>query len=139
MFDVILIAHGRLALEMKNSAEMIFGRLDSFIPITFEIGEGIDDLKDKLNSVIESKKNYLIFSDLYCGTPYNASCAYKLESTNRNIEILSGMSLPLVLEIASIREMYMLDKSVELILKNSQQVVKKFDEGLLKEDDFDED
>lgn len=139
MFDVILIGHGKLAIEMKNSAEMIFGKLDSFIPLTFELGEGVDDLKNKIEKIVEKGKSYLIFTDLFCGTPYNASCAFRLQNTENNIEILSGMSLPLVLEVASMRETYPLHEAISVIMENSQQVVKRFAEFEDEEDDFDED
>ncbi|MFV0394375.1 MAG: hypothetical protein ACK5LC_08260, partial [Coprobacillaceae bacterium] len=46
MNQVILVAHGKLALEMKNSAEMIFGQLSDFKSISFLKEEGLDSITE---------------------------------------------------------------------------------------------
>lgn len=48
MTDVVLVAHGKLAHEMKNSGEMIFGKLDNFHTLEFLIGEGLENVVQKL-------------------------------------------------------------------------------------------
>lgn len=101
MNNIILIAHGRLAIEMKNSAQMLFGELPSLHAIEFLAEEGLDSLQEKIFNKLEALKSpVLIFADLYCGTPYNASCAIFMKNPTSEIEIISGMSLPLVLEAA---------------------------------------
>lgn len=45
MNKVILVAHGKLAHEMKNSAEMIFGELPDFESIEFLKEEGLDTVQ----------------------------------------------------------------------------------------------
>lgn len=101
MNHIILIAHGRLALEMKNSAQMLFGELPNFHAIEFLADEGLDSLQEKISKKMEALKSpVLIFADLFCGTPFNASCAVSMKNPTSEIEIISGMSLPLVLEAA---------------------------------------
>lgn len=101
MNKVILVAHGQLAKEMKNSAEMIFGELKDFQAVAFLKEEGLESIQEKINEAMKETANYLILCDLFCGTPYNASCAVALKNPEKQIEIVSGMSLPLVLETAS--------------------------------------
>lgn len=47
MNKVILVAHGKLAHEMKNSAEMIFGGLPNFESVEFLKEEGLDTIQEK--------------------------------------------------------------------------------------------
>lgn len=136
MIKVILVAHGRLAHEMKASAEMIFGELPSFQSIEFLKEEGLESIQEKIHDEIKEDIDYLILTDLFCGTPYNASCAVAMTQTDRRIEIMSGMSLPLVLEAASMVENANLSDIVNYLIKVSHEVVKKFELQEFEEEDF---
>lgn len=135
MNKVILVGHGKLAKEMKNSAEMIFGTIPNMYPIEFLNQEGLDELKKKLYHVLDEESDYLILSDLFCGTPYNASCAIAMENKGRQIEILSGMSLPLVLEIATMLPDNDLETVVQRMLGLSVQTVQAFSQQVIVEEE----
>lgn len=135
MNKVILIAHGKLAHEMKNSAEMIFGSLPNFESVEFLKEEGLDTIQEKIMLAMhDGKASYLILTDLFCGTPYNASCAVAMKNPDREIEVVSGMSLPIVLEVAS-----MLENSLQEIVKHatiiSCETVKSFKQQLIEEEE----
>jgi len=137
MNKVILIAHGNLAKEMKNSAEMIFGELSFIESISFLKEEGLETIENKIIEKIDENSNYLIFCDLFCGTPYNASCSIALTRLDRNIEVVSGMSLPLVLEIASQINNMSINKISEYLKIASKEVVQYFDKKkIYDEEDF---
>lgn len=103
MSSVVLVAHGKLANEMKNSAEMIFGELSDFQTVEFLKEDGFDSLKEKLQQVLnQTDESVIILADLFGGTPFNASCGLAMEYPQKKIEVISGMSLPLVLETATV-------------------------------------
>lgn len=135
MNKVILVAHGRLAHEMKNSAEMIFGALPDFESVEFLKEEGLDTIQEKISTAMcEEKASYLVLTDLFCGTPYNASCAVAMKNPDREIEVVSGMSLPIVLEVAS-----MLGKSLQDIVNHATSIpcdtVKAFKQQVIEEEE----
>lgn len=135
MNKVILVAHGRLAHEMKNSAEMIFGALPDFESVEFLKEEGLDTIQEKISAAMcEEKASYLVLTDLFCGTPYNASCAVAMKNPGREIEVVSGMSLPIVLEVAS-----MLGKSLQDIVNHATSIpcdtVKAFKQQMIEEEE----
>lgn len=138
MKQVILIAHGKLGLEMKNSAEMIFGKLENFSAVEFCREDGLESLKEKINAQISPLSHeVLIFTDLFCGTPYNVGCAICMEDTTKDYEVLSGMSLPLVLETASMLGSASVSEVVEAIQELSQATVQSFKEQVIEvEEDF---
>ncbi|MGM0214565.1 PTS sugar transporter subunit IIA [Enterococcus sp. AZ109] len=138
MNKVILVAHGKLAHEMKNSAEMIFGELPDFQSIEFLKEEGLDTVQQKvLTTMAEPESNYLILTDLFCGTPYNASCAVAMKNSQREIEVVSGMSLPIVLEAASMLQSHSLADIVKHITNVAVDTVKSFnDQQVEEEEDF---
>lgn len=138
MKKVILVAHGNLAYEMKNSAEMIFGELPTVQTIAFLKEEGLDTIQEKiLNEVQEETASYLIFTDLFCGTPYNASCAIAMKQPEKTIEVVSGLSLPLLLEVASLLSTKEIPEIVEYVISVATQTVQSFkQQAIQEEEDF---
>lgn len=136
MKQIILTAHGNLALEMKNSAEMIYGALPAVSAVSFLKNEGMDSLKEKIQGAVsDNVSEVLIFTDLFCGTPYNASCAVCMEDESRKYEVLSGMSLPLVLEAVSMLDNLPLCELADFLLKASDAVVKSFHCQVIEEEE----
>ncbi|HAR1380487.1 TPA: PTS sugar transporter subunit IIA [Enterococcus faecium] len=135
MNKVILVAHGKLAHEMKNSAEMIFGSLPNFETIEFLKEEGLDTIQRKIMAAMhDGEASYLVLTDLFCGTPYNASCAVAMKNPDREIEVVSGMSFPIVLEIASMIENSLQD-IVNCVTNISCETVKSFKHQLIEEEE----
>ncbi|WP_010240702.1 PTS sugar transporter subunit IIA [Clostridium arbusti] len=105
MIPIIIAAHGKLAGELLNSAEMIFGKQENVETILFVPGENTENLKVKYKEKLanfKDSKEVLIIVDLFGGSPYNA--AFEVAAANENIDILTGVSLPMLLEILSIRD-----------------------------------
>lgn len=135
MAQIILVAHGHLAVEMKNSLEMIFGKNDRFHPVVFDKQDGLESLESKLRSALEKNDEpTLIMADLFCGTPYNASCSIALKET-RDIQVVSGMSLPLVLEAASLIETESINEIACKMQELAGQTVQCFAGELIEEEE----
>lgn len=100
MVNVIFCAHGHLASAMLYSVEMVYGQANHVTPIEFERGENADNLINKMEKAIAAQPDsaWLIAVDLMGGSPYNAAC--NLAMRNPNIEVITGLSLPVALEIA---------------------------------------
>ncbi|MGL4694825.1 PTS sugar transporter subunit IIA [Enterococcus larvae] len=135
MVKVILAAHGHLAVEMKNSLEMIFGTNEHFYPVVFEKQDGLESLEKKLKETLDKiSEPTLIMTDLFCGTPYNASCSIALKE-EKDIQVLSGMSLPLVLEAASLLETESINEIVCKMKELAAQTVQCFSGELIEEEE----
>ncbi len=97
--NFILAGHGNIAVEMKNSIEMIAGEYPNVRAITFQLGDGIETLKDKYLKIINqsTEQQFIIITDIFSGSPYNAAAMLAMQS--ENIEVISGLSLPLCLAL----------------------------------------
>lgn len=136
MKQVLLIAHGQLAYEMKNSAEMIFGELTNVYPIAFLKEEGLDTIKEKITTEMCVEANeYLILTDLFGGTSYNASCAIAMTYPNQTIEVISGMSLPLMLEVASLLPTQTVTEVANYLPTIATQMVQSFKQQVIQEEE----
>ncbi|OTQ73677.1 MULTISPECIES: PTS sugar transporter subunit IIA [unclassified Gilliamella] len=97
--NFILAGHGNIAVEMKNSIEMIAGEYPNVYAITFQLGDGIETLKDKYLNIINqsTEQPFIIITDIFSGSPYNAAAMLAMQLGN--IEVISGLSLPLCLAL----------------------------------------
>ena len=135
---VILIGHGRTGVALKEAVEMIFGQAPAFYPLEFLPGEGIKDVTRKITDVVgdTAPEDVLVVADLFSGTPYNSAAQLALEG--KIADVVSGMSLPMLLEVAcNIQEDVTTVK--DLIMSHSDQYVKLLSQEMQnqeEEDDF---
>lgn len=138
MKKIILVGHGNTGVAFKEAIEMIFGKAPDFIPLTFEPGEGLKDVKDKIVSSVSgvNAEDILVVTDLFSGTPYNAAAILALEGKVK--DVVAGMCLPMLLEIATSIKNKDIKDIVAMISTDSSEYVKVLsrvqdDDG---EDDF---
>lgn len=134
--NVILSGHGNVGTSMKESVEMIFGTVDKFYPVEFHKGEGTEDLIRKYKNIInENEEETIIIADLFCGSPYNAASIIAIE--NDSVEVISGMSLPICLDIATMYNSSNSKEIIEHVKKSVQEYTKSFREQLILESEDD--
>lgn len=139
ILEVILVGHANTALAMKDAVEMIFGTVSHFHPLSFSPSEGFEELADKIKKVITDldTKDILIITDLFSGTPYNASAS--LVINNQAKDVIAGMSLPICLEVAAQMGTKTSSEMVTYIMDHCQDYTKAFsivNQNIEEEDDF---
>lgn len=97
MQNIILISHGSMAEGVKASLEMIVGKQDHVHVVALTPGGDNRQFEEELLKKMKALNgSSLIIADLLGGTPCNVALSNYLES--ENVEIIAGMSLPLVIE-----------------------------------------
>ena len=138
---VILVAHGEFATELHRSLQMIVGEVSHFHPVNFYPDDGPDQLWERIAQVVKmhSGEEYIIFTDLYGGTPFNVTS--RMSAEDSNISVVSGMNLPMLLELAFSVDGDRQDL-VQQAMTNAKEGVRLFEFVLPDEeeaDDFEED
>ncbi|PYR34489.1 MAG: hypothetical protein DMF89_06375 [Acidobacteria bacterium] len=103
MIGIVVVTHGQLATELVNAAEMIVGDLTQFTAVSIGWHEDVNDAREEIAQAIERVRGdagVLLLTDMFGGTPSNLGMTF-LES-NR-IEVLTGVNLPMVIKLASLR------------------------------------
>lgn len=101
---ILLISHGKLAKEMKESIKMITGTIDDVYYTCLESGDQSEEFINKLRSEIDKLSKYeevIVFADLYGGSPCNNAMKYLVN--DEKYRIISGMNLSMVIS-ASLNE-----------------------------------
>lgn len=98
MVGILLVTHGPYATALIESVEMVYGKQEKIESVYLSQGESVEKLQDKINEAINTLncEQVLIMVDILGGTPYTAG-AIKLE--NPNINVITGINMPMLLEI----------------------------------------
>lgn len=126
MIALIISTHGKFSEELVKSSEMIFGSQTNVGVVTFKPGEGTDNLLDKYNNLInelDCKDGVLFMVDLFGGSPFNAASILALK--NDNMEIVSGVNLPMLLEVFGSRDFSSLSELVEIAQNAGKDAIKQ--------------
>ncbi|MEJ2725702.1 MAG: PTS sugar transporter [Deltaproteobacteria bacterium] len=99
MIGLLIVTHCDLGAELLNAAEFIVGKVDK--ADTVAITETTES--EKLRKLIENKVTALnsgdgviILTDMFGGTPSNLSLSFL---KNEQIEVLTGVNLPMLIAI----------------------------------------
>lgn len=99
---VLLLSHGSFAKEVYMTAEMIMGSVKNVDYITLPYGIDLVEVKKKIYEYIEASDQILILCDLFGGSPFMISSQlFGTAEYDEKIEMVTGMNLSMVLEVAS--------------------------------------
>lgn len=96
MKPLILISHGNLCLELKKSVEMIMGPQEEIYAVTLQPEEGQAEFLQKFKETIADIDEFVVFADLYGGTPCNV--AAKMLLSGSNFKLYTGMNMAMIID-----------------------------------------
>ncbi|MCS6873188.1 MAG: PTS sugar transporter subunit IIA [Pyrinomonadaceae bacterium] len=100
----VIVSHGQFASELLAAAEMIVGKLNHITAVSIGWQDDVENAKSEIEKAIKkvsAGKGVLILTDMFGGTPTNISAMFL---DNTEIEIVTGVNLPMVLKLASQKE-----------------------------------
>ena len=104
MIGIVLVTHGRLAVEFRQALEHVVGAQSQIESVT--IGPD-DDVEQRRFEIIEAVKRVdtgegvAILTDMFGGTPSNLAISVM---SRPKVEVLAGISLPMLVKLAKVRE-----------------------------------
>ena len=128
MTHIIVATHGKFSEEIVNSAAMVYGEDENTHVVTFLPGEGGEHLVEKYNAIIATlpeNEPVLFLVDLFGGSPYNAAARVASERGD-NTDIVTGISLPMLLEVLDAKDGATLPELVETAKEVGVAAVKSF-------------
>ena len=104
MIGIVLVTHGRLAVEFRSALEHVVGPQLQIETVT--IGPD-DDVEQRRKDIIEAVKRVdtgegvVILTDMFGGTPSNLAISVM---SRPNVEVLAGINLPMLVKLAKVRD-----------------------------------
>ncbi|SEA25159.1 PTS system, mannose-specific IIA component [Desulfuromusa kysingii] len=124
MIGIVLVSHAGIADELLHAAELILGPVRSIAAVSISRDMSIDVAKEKLQQALKAVNNnqdgVIILTDLFGGTPTNLSAEFLQDG---DIEILTGVNLPMLLKGISSREDHDLNGLATLLKDYAQNAI----------------
>lgn len=130
MFECILVSHGNLAQELLNTIHMIAGDVGNVKTFGLQSAQNIEDYKQEIVEYIKTVDNHvIIFADLLGGSPLMSASSVLNEFEHR-AAIVTGMNLPMIIEVLLQRENLEFEDAVSISQATGIEGIKK----IVKED-----
>lgn len=130
MIGLVVVTHGRLAVELISALEHVVGPQSAVRTICIGPDDDMEKRrKEILNSVekVDSGKGVILLTDMFGGTPSNLAISIMDQS---NVEVIAGVNMPMLIKLASNRKVGSL-KKVALEAQNAGRKYINIASGLL--------
>ncbi|MCC7346313.1 MAG: PTS sugar transporter subunit IIA [Variibacter sp.] len=122
MIGLVLVTHGRLAVEFRSALEHVVGPQKQIETVT--IGPD-DDPERRRQEIIEavarvdSGDGVAILTDMFGGTPSNLAISCMGRPM---VEVIAGINLPMLIKLAKVRDMCPLSQ----VVSQAQEAGRKY-------------
>lgn len=123
MIGIVLIGHGNFASELLKVAETMIGKTEKAIAVDFFSRETMADLRTKISNALEfvkSEDGVLIIADMFGGSCSNICCTLVNQD---NVQIVTGLNLPMFLSATLSRTKYDLKGLVKYVRDEGKKSV----------------
>lgn len=146
MIGLLLVSHGKMADGMVDSVKLIMGEQENVASISLVAGEDFEKFKETVSDKIYDLDNgdgVLVYVDLFGASPYNATMLslQDIHANSVQVRVLTGMNLPMILEILAMREFTSLADLAQLAVQSGRDGIQEPVSDLLNNvaNDADED
>ncbi|MEM7215152.1 MAG: PTS sugar transporter subunit IIA [Pseudomonadota bacterium] len=103
MIGIVVVTHGKLALEFRKALEHVVGPQENFETVCIEADEDMEAKREEISKAVEvanAGSGVIILTDLFGGTPSNMSISLMQDG---NLEVIAGINLPMLVKLATSR------------------------------------
>jgi PTS system mannose-specific IIA component len=121
MIGVVIVTHSALADEFLMATQQIVGTVEGIEPISIDPSDPIEEVEKRIKKGIKKVdmgKGVLLLTDMFGGTPSNISLSFQEKG---KVEIVSGVNLPMLIKLSTLREEQTLDELASFIKSYGQK------------------
>ncbi|MCR4296919.1 MAG: PTS sugar transporter subunit IIA [Elusimicrobia bacterium] len=126
MINFIVVTHGEFGAYLVEAAEGIVGRQAQGVRVVATSSrQSVDDIRRRIKRALaelSSPDGVLLFTDMPGGTPNNLS--FPLIRDEKNVEMISGVNLYMLVSAFSNRSQLPLERLVEKVVADGQKSIK---------------
>ena len=103
MIGLVLVTHGRLAVEFIAALEHVVGPQQKVTAVCIGAEDDMEQRRREiLDSVakVEEGDGVVLLTDMFGGTPSNLAISVL---DRANVEVIAGVNLPMLIKLASVR------------------------------------
>ncbi len=119
----VIVSHGQVANELLAAAETIVGAQNHIAAVSIGWHDDVELAKAEIERAIKKVSGgsgVLLLTDMFGGTPTNISAMFIKKN---EVEIVTGVNLPMVLKLASQnKEMTLMEMAIEIEEQGKQAI-----------------
>ena len=122
MIGLVVVTHGRLAVELIAALEHVVGPQSAVRTICIGPDDDMEKRRKEILSSVEkvdSGKGVILLTDMFGGTPSNLAISI-MDQTN--VEVIAGVNMPMLIKLASNRK----DGSLKKVALEAQDAGRKY-------------
>lgn len=103
MIGLVIVTHGKLAIELRNAMEHVVGPQDLLETVCIGPDDDMERRRDDIRKAITRitrDKGVILLTDMFGGTPSNL--AISMLSRDK-VEVVAGVNLPMLIKLAEAR------------------------------------
>jgi PTS system mannose-specific IIA component len=123
MIGLVLVTHGRLAVEFRAALEHVVGPQSQIETVTIQPTDNVEQSRrDIIEAVqrVDTGDGVAILTDMFGGTPSNLAISVM---SRPNVEVLAGINLPMLVKLAKIRSECPLAESVAAAQESGRKYI----------------
>ena len=100
---VVIVTHYRLGQEFLQALRLIVPEGPEFHAVAIEPEQTVEEMRRAIDAALraaDSGQGVLVLTDMFGGTPSNISLSF-LE--DRRVEVVTGVNLPMLIKLATLR------------------------------------
>ena len=120
---VVVVTHGQLAVELVNAVEAIVGDLRHVQAVSIGWHDDVDEARQEIGQAIArvaTPAGTLVLTDMFGGTPSNLAVTFLVPD---RVEVVTGVNLPMLLKLATLRQADNLREVARLVREHGQSAV----------------
>jgi PTS system mannose-specific IIA component len=101
---VVIVAHHRLGEEFLKALRLIIPDAPEFHAVAIVPGQTVEEMKEAIEDALKAADaghGVLVLTDMFGGTPSNISLSFL---DDRRVEVVTGLNLPMLIKLATLRE-----------------------------------
>jgi PTS system mannose-specific IIA component len=121
MIGGVIVSHGKLAEELLNALTIIIGEVVNVEAISIGWYDDVEESKKKISQSLKrvnQKNGVVIFTDMFGGTASNLSFSFL---KNNQVEIITGVNLPMLIKFVSLQRSNNLKEVAKKIVEQGKK------------------
>ena len=103
MIGLVIVTHGKLAVELRRATEHVVGPQDHMDTVCIGADDNMERRRDDIRAAVKAVDGgdgVILLTDMFGGTPSNL--AISLLKTG-HVEVLAGVNLPMLIKLSEAR------------------------------------
>jgi PTS system mannose-specific IIA component len=118
---VLIVAHYRLGEEFLQALRLILPDAPPFRAVAVDPKQSVEEMRSAIAEALaeaDRGEGVLVLTDMFGGTPSNMSLSFHAE---HRVEVVTGMNLPMLIKLATLREERPLEELARYIKEYGQR------------------